>query len=437
MKKYLLFGISLITGISFAQQEVPTFERCLSHKLIEAQELKTPGFAAHVDEQFEIAKNSPLTKSGPSEYTIPVVVHVVYDPETPEQNIHDSIVLNQIEILNNDYNRRNADTVNMRSDFDIIAGSPKIKFRLATIDPNGNPTTGITRTEADKYSFGDLSVFTNGDFGPLEEIKSTQNGGIDPWDQSRYMNIWVGNMEILGLTALLGYATPPANLPNWPGGTTAGMSDGVVIQYQAFGSNNPNPLLLGGGAHTVLGRTLTHEVGHYLGLRHIWGDGDCTNQDGIDDTPNAIEQSTGCDTTANTCIDNIQGFDLPDMLENYMDYTNEDCQNSFTEGQVDLMHGVLENQRYDLVYNNPASVSTEELVATIYPNPTRNVLNIQLDNGVINAVEVYNAYGQKLISSEESNSAIQLDVSELKQGVYFVRIFTNTGSVAVERFVKE
>jgi hypothetical protein len=192
MKKTILFGISLITGIAFAQQEVPTFERCLSHKLIESQEAKTPGFAQHVNEQFEIAKNSPLPKSGASEYTIPVVVHVVYDPGTPAQNIHDSIVLNQIESLNNDYNRRNADTLNMRSDFDIVAGSPKIKFRLATIDPNGNPTNGITRTASNKYSFGDISVFTSGDFGPLEEIKSTQDGGIDPWDQSRYMNIWVG-----------------------------------------------------------------------------------------------------------------------------------------------------------------------------------------------------------------------------------------------------
>ena len=436
MKKTLLFGISLLTGISFAQQETPVLERCLSHKLIEAQDLKTPGFAQHVNEQFEIAKNSPLTKGSGSQYTVPVVVHVVYDAATPEQNIHDSIVLNQIEILNNDYNRRNGDTVNMRSDFNIIAGSPKIKFRLATIDPSGNPTSGITRTETSKYSFGDISVFS-GNFGPLEEMKSTQDGGIDPWDQSRYMNIWVGNMEILGFTALLGYATPPANLPNWPGGATAGMSDGVMIQYQAFGSNNPNDLLLGGGSHDVLGRTLTHEVGHYLGLRHIWGDGDCTNQDGIDDTPNALEESAGCDTTANTCTDNIQGLDLPDMLENYMDYSNETCQNSFTKGQVELMHGVFENQRYDLVYNNPASVEKEELFASIFPNPTANTLNIQLDNGMINTVEVYNTFGQSLLTSIQKSVSTQLDVSTLNKGVYFVRISTTSGNVLVERFVKE
>ncbi|RYM33907.1 T9SS type A sorting domain-containing protein [Brumimicrobium glaciale] len=251
------------------------------------------------------------------------------------------------------------------------------------------------------------------------------------------MNIWVGNMEILGFTSLLGYATPPANLPNWPGGATAGMSDGVVIQYQAFGSNNPNDLLLGGGSHDVLGRTLTHQVGHYLGLRHIWGDGDCTNQDGIDDTPNALEQSVGCDTTANTCTDNIQGFYLPDMLENYMDYSNETCQNSFTKGQVELMHGVLENQRYDLVYNNPASIEKEELFASIFPNPTANKLNIQLDNGMINKVEVYNTFGQSLLTSIQKSISTQLDLSTLNKGVYFVRISTTSGNVLVERFVKE
>ena len=112
----------------------------------------------------------------------------------------------------------------------------------------------------------------------LEKVKSTADGGIDPWDQSRYLNIWVCDMSIFGVTALLGYATPPAGLPNWPPGSSGTLGDGVVIQYQAFGSNNPNQI---GQGIVVKGRTPSHEVGHYLGLRHIWGDGDCTAEDGI------------------------------------------------------------------------------------------------------------------------------------------------------------
>lgn len=435
MKKILLFGLTLCTGLSFAQQEMPEMERCYSHKFIEYQDQKTPGFADHVNEQFEIAKHSPLAKST-WEYIIPVVVHIVHYDNAPEQNLHDSIILNQIDIMNDDYNRWNADTVNMRSDFDEIAGSPKILFKLASVDPNGNPTNGITRTSTAVSTFGDISILTQGNLSSVEAVKSTIDGGIDPWDQSRYMNIWICNIEIIGFTPLLGYATPPANLPNWPGGTTAGMKDGVVLQFQAVGSNNPNDLLLGGATHEVLGRTATHEVGHYLGLRHIWGDGGCSQQDGVDDTPNALEQSEGCDTTANTCIDNINGIDLPDMVENYMDYSDEGCQNSFTKGQVDLMKGVLENQRYDLVYNNPASVAKETLNASIYPNPTTNELNIQLDNGTIKSVEIYNMHGQKLLTADQNNASVQMDVSGLTQGVYIVKVLNGNGIGVVKRFVK-
>ena len=317
----------------------------MTPEAIQYQESITPGFINQVNKAFETAKaysqNNP-TKSN-AIYTIPVVVHVVYN--TPQQNLDDSVILNQIQILNDDYQRMNADTVNMRSDFDIVKGSPQIEFVLAQIDPSGSPTTGITRTNTASPSFGSLAIIS-GDFTDLEKVKSTVDGGIDPWDQSRYLNIWVCNMSVdffgTEITALLGYATPPTGLPNWPPGSTAGMSDGVVIQFQSFGSNNPNILDAGGGPIDVRGRTPVHEVGHYLGLRHIWGDGDCAAQDGIDDTPNADAQSNSdCDITKNTCVDNIQGVDLPDMVENYMDYSAETCQNSFTQGQVDLMHGVL------------------------------------------------------------------------------------------------
>ena len=207
MKKTLLLFALLSSTLSFAQ-----INRCMTPEAIQYQESITPGFINQVNKAFETAKaysqNNP-TKSN-AIYTIPVVVHVVYN--TPQQNLDDSVILNQIQILNDDYQRMNADTVNMRSDFDIVKGSPQIEFVLAQIDPSGSPTTGITRTNTASPSFGSLAIIS-GDFTDLEKVKSTVDGGIDPWDQSRYLNIWVCNMsfDFFGteITALLGYATPP------------------------------------------------------------------------------------------------------------------------------------------------------------------------------------------------------------------------------------
>tara|TARA_B100000508_G_scaffold141097_1_gene146960 strand:+ start:52227 stop:53531 length:1305 start_codon:yes stop_codon:yes gene_type:complete len=434
MKKLLL--IPLIASTFAIGQDISNVERCMSHKAIEYQESLTPGFKAHVDQQFNIAKQHHHTKANKSQlYTIPVVVHVVYN--TQDQNLPDSVIFRQIQTLNEDYQRLNADTVNMRADFDIVKGSPNIKFQLAQIDPQGNPSTGITRTETTTETFGDLGLI-QGDFSTLEQVKQTAEGGHDPWDQDRYLNIWVCNMEIFNTPALLGYASPPAGLPNWPPGSIPNISDGVVIQYQAFGANNSNSLDMGQGPINVLGRTCTHEVGHYLGLRHIWGDGGCTEQDGIDDTPNASDQSQfDCDDTKNTCTDNIQNVDLPDMIENYMDYSAEECQNSFTQGQIDLMRGVLENQRYDLVHDNPASVEIEELASSIYPNPVTSELNVSFDNGIASSVEIYGMNGRLIQSHQPESSVLTMDVNAMESGVYLVHIKSNSGHTSVKKFVKQ
>jgi hypothetical protein len=433
MKKTILLSTLLLSSTLFGQ-DINQVERCLSHKAIEYQESITPGYADHVEEQFQIAKAHQQTKSN-HQYTIPVVVHVVYN--TPAQNLPDSVIHRQIATLNEDYQRLNADTVNMRGDFEIVKGSPNIQFELVQSDPNGNPTTGITRTETSTETFGDFGLFT-GDFSTLEKVKQTAEGGMDPWDQDHYLNIWVCNMEVFNTPALLGFATPPSGLPNWPVGSVPNLSDGVVIQFQSFGDNNPNPLDMGQGPLDVRGRTTTHEVGHYLGLRHIWGDGGCTEQDGIDDTPNASDQSNfDCDDTKNTCTDNIQNVDLPDMIENYMDYSAENCQNSFTQGQVDLMRGVLENQRYDLVHDNTASIESENLIsATLFPNPAENKITIQMNNGSADEVVIYNLNGAKLTSVINQNEVYTIDVSKFEKGIYFAKVMKEGVLLSTQKFVK-
>lgn len=394
----------------------------MSPQAIDYQNTLTPGFKDHVEKQFQIAKKWSGQNKADAVYRIPVVVHVVYNGAA--QNLPDSVIIDQIRVLNEDYGRLNADTVNMRVDFEPVKGNPKIEFVLAQIDPQGNPTIGITRTSTTTQTFGSFGLLT-GDFTTLEAVKSTADGGQDPWDQARYLNIWVCNMELplLG-PALLGYATPPTGLPNWPAGQTPDLIDGVVIQYQAFGSNNPIPLDFGQGPLDVRGRTCVHEVGHYLGLRHIWGDGDCTQQDGIDDTPNADNQSNqDCNFTKNTCVDDIASADLPDMVENFMDYSSETCQNSFTDGQVLLMHGVLENQRYDLVHNNPASVTTIDAInVSLFPNPTDEKCTVRIDSKSAFEIKVYDLEGRKVYSSSISGGIHALDLRDYRSGIYMVEI---------------
>ncbi|MCI4671581.1 MAG: M43 family zinc metalloprotease [Bacteroidia bacterium] len=227
--------------------------------------------------------------------TIPVVVHVVYN--TPAENISFAQIQSQIDILNEDFRRLNADTSNFWSQAD----DPGIEFCLAQIDPNGRPTNGVTRTQTNK------TVFTGAD------IHFSNFGGKDAWPMDQYMNLWVGDLG----GALLGYVFPPG---------TGASTDGVVINTPFFGGSQfASPPY-------NLGRTTTHEVGHWLNLLHIWGpgNGSCSSDDNIADTPNSDGPHTNCETGASTCS-------TLDMVENYMDYSDDVCMNLFTTGQKNLM----------------------------------------------------------------------------------------------------
>jgi hypothetical protein len=419
MKKQLLALFGLITLGAYAQD----FHRCYTHEAMEMVEAANPGYMDRVNEIFERAK---LVGSQDRDevYTIPVVVHVVYDSD--EKNLPDSVIHNQIETLNADYRRLNEDAENLRDTFNTIVGDTHIQFALASIDPEGNPTTGITRTETDVESFFSFDNIA-------EDVKSSATGGTDPWDQEHYLNIWVCDMSFFGFVSLLGYATPPDGLDHWPDDATAGLSDGVVVQYQVFGSNNPVPVDIGGGEYDVRGRTLTHEVGHYLGLRHIWGDGDCTAEDGVDDTPNAVEESSqDCNLIKNTCVDDIADLgDLPDMVENFMDYSAESCQNSFTLGQIEIMRGVLEIERYELV-NGGAEAGIEDLSLNapqveLFPNPSNGSAQLRFEQPGEYHVKLYNETGQQVKSLQINDQTQEVFFNDLSAGFYLVQITSKEG----------
>lgn len=422
MKRILLAIALMGAGVSYGQGII----RCMSHEAVKYMAQKDATFMERYQTQFNEAKqrgaNTALAKA---QYTIPVVVHVVYFDEA--QNLPDSVIENQIQVLNEDYGYYNADRFNLRDTFSTLAGNSGIQFVLASKDPDGNPTSGITRTHTDTQYFMNASGFITGDMSSLEKIKSTADGGIDPWDQSRYLNIWVANMNVnfndQEMSVLLGYATPPAGLPNWPEGSTGGLSDGVVINNNVFGRNNPNPFTEQG--YVVMGRTVTHEVGHYLGLRHIWGDSqNCAEDDGVEDTPRATDQSNSdCVLTKNTCVDSIGDLgDLPDMVENYMDYSAETCQNTFTKGQVEIMHGVLDGPRFDLVNDNDAvATSNPDIIySTIYPNPTKG--NITLDFNILPTnVVIYDLTGIEIKAIQTNSKNVSIDLSTIRSGAYLVK----------------
>ena len=277
---------------------------------------------------------------------IPVVVHVVHNPNVPAENISDAQIISQITSLNRDFRRLNADTANNISPaLQALGGDVNIEFRLARIDPAGFPTLGIVRRTTTRTDFGGVNTDVDRPQGSTStalvrnDVKRTANGGSDPWPTDRYLNMWVCNFVAQGGGQLLGYA-------QFPGGNPA--TDGVVMWYRAFGSNNFGnfPVL---SSTNDRGRTTTHEVGHWLGLRHIWGDAPgCTPDDLVNDTPPQDEESSGCFVSprGDACspLASTNGI----LFQNYMDYSNDACMNIFTQGQVTRMRAALDQFRANL-----------------------------------------------------------------------------------------
>jgi len=319
-------------------------------------------------------------------YYIPVVFHVVYNQDY--QNLPDSVLESQIDVLNEDYRRLNENASETRDEFLEFAGDPNIEFFLANTDPNGNYTNGIVRKYTERVEFLMFEdVFSNEI--TLDEVKFSATDGSDAWDTNKYLNVWIcniGSLDVLGLELgqVYGYAYPPTNIdvalasldnvivPDWPVDMLSSDENvqGVVLHYTAVGRNNPfaND---DGMTENNMGRAAVHEVAHYLGLRHIWGDalaffGDdgCMVDDGIEDTPNASDQAGYvCDLNKNSCSgDNFgqSNVDLPDMVENYMDYSPGACQNLFTNGQINIMRTILEFSRPGLINNTPSINITEK-----------------------------------------------------------------------------
>ena len=359
---------------------------------------------AHFDEAFlsSTFKARTTPKRSNEACTVQVVVHIIQGPADPV--VSDEQVQLEINRLNLALNHQNPDTNNIRSVFQGITGeSANLWFVLANNDPDGNPSNGILRIDYEGLGFGAISDVL------AEAAKETALGGSDPWDVSRYLNIWVCNTaSITGAPIVAGYAIPPPNLPNWPPFDASEFIDGVLIQTEFFGGENAEAQ-----------KVVVHEVGHYFGLRHIWGDEtDCMGNDGIDDTPSMVDNSFFECPVQNTCIDNILGQDLPDMFENYMDYSFPDCQVSFTNEQASFMRWVAENVRVELCSEFPTSSSEPQRTPfRLFPNPTKGLLNIQSDEFI--EYRLFDASGR--ICEQGAGVSPQIDLRNYSPGIYFVQ----------------
>lgn len=271
--------------------------------------------------------------------TIPVVFQVFHNGDAigTNENLTVSQLQASLDQLNDDYSRNNSDAGDTPSAFQGVAADTQIQFCLATEDPNGNPTSGVNR-----YNIKTISSISQGSCWDPDYVDSRI---VTPyiWDRDSYLNIFSlvrlddrdqSNQCLVG--ALLGYAAFPGGPANL---------DAAVHAYFTIGSiANPNPA---GGVYG-LGRTVTHEVGHWLNLDHVWGSGGCTivNDDFVADTPRQSGPNYDCPSFPLVeCNSGPDGV----MFMNYMDYVNDNCMNMFSQGQADRMIAAINTYRPSLL----------------------------------------------------------------------------------------
>ena len=341
---------------------------------------------------------------------IPIVFHVLYNNSTT--NISDAQIYSQIDILNDDYSRNNADTINTPLMFDSLGTDVRIRFCRAHQTPDGDWTIGITRTSTTKTTFN-LSA---------DEAKFDSKGGVDAWDTEKYLNIWIVPQIIDGgITGILGYA-------QMPGGNAA--TDGVVVGYKYIGNVGTAT------APFDLGRTLTHEIGHYFNLYHIWGDdfGSCSGSDFVDDTPNQASKNFGCPTHPHVSCNNNG-----DMFQNYMDYTNDDCMNIFTIGQKERILAALNTQRATLITSGMCQANSinkpMELKFSISPNPASDIIMVRLsENNDLTEIHILDMTGKTILTKTTNKKEISINTSELPSGIYFLKL-QNNKKIGVQKFI--
>ncbi len=361
-----------------------------------------------------IESNGVAARGDEAIIKIPVVVHILY--HYPSEKISDQKVISQIEALNKCFRRRSADTINTPAYFRPLAADCGIEFQLATSDPGRRATTGIVR----KYT---PIIAWEAD----DKMKFSVEMGDDAWDPGSYLNIWVCNLD-----RVAGYASLPGGIMS---------KDGIVIGFPAFGTINSM-------SGYEMGKTAVHEIGHWLGVKHLWGDTYC-GDDGVADTPKQAGYNIECPGVINiTCGNGPYG----DMYMNYMDLTNDACMNLFTKGQKAKMRALFDpgGPRSAILVSkglNPPLISEIELPEEdpkwlhpqLYPNPATAQITLDLtydSRWLGKELKIINLQGQTLMNVRVTSKKQQIDISRLQPGVYLLAAKQDDSQSMKLKFVK-
>jgi hypothetical protein len=384
-KSILLFSFCSIWVYGFTQN-------CVTQEL----DSRSPELKQEVERQLSEAEGS----SARSVTYIQTVVHVLWG--SSNDNLSDSVIQANIDLVNRDLRRQNTDTSETPDYFLPVAADTEIELRLAQVDPNGQPTNGITHTYTDSTEF----------YYEFGHMKYDSTGGKTAWDTENYLNIWVVrdmDFGIEGGGTMLGISTLPGSAPIDQQGLCI-RADQFDFQYIGW-------------------RTITHTFGHFACLLHTLSN-TCVDADSVSDTPIAVGPQfvTSCSDTIVSCNNGPYG----NMFMNYMSYAT--CMNMFTHGQKDRMFNCIETQYPGLTdYQFLGVDDVAKTQLELYPNPTHDQLNFQSsDKGNLSVLDLS---GRTILSFPASKGKNKINVESLPSGIYLLQLETGQG-VSAARLIK-
>lgn len=356
----------------------------------------------------DIWQTRPTSLRSIEHFYIPVVFHVVFN--NVEENISEEKILQQLERLNRDFSFTNSDTSEIPERFRYLGLDSGIRFCMATQDPEGNPTSGITRTQTNTDIIGIRT--SNG----RRHVFHEDLGGKNIWDSRRYLNIYICDMGEMG-----GLGARPF--------TAVEAEDGVVLNYRFIGVNDSESF--------NLGRIGTHEVGHYFNLEHTWGSAeDCASDDGVRDTPRQFGPYYGCPTLPQLSCDS------EDVFFTYMDFVDDPCMHLFTPGQINRMLSSIILARPQLMGSSLCDTedsTSQHNSVVLYPNPISAgslIVSFGVEAELLEYYELFNAAGKLVDSGQAARSNwLAIPIESISSGVYILILYTDQGSYS-RKFVK-